>query len=93
MAVSAYAKARVRGAETLRRALLDTASRLLVKHGPDALTIADRSFCPKGKGSQKPSAAATHTIHYGTIHKDGQVIDEVMLAVMCAPRVCMPGPL
>src|SRR5439155_5235390 len=54
--------------------------------GPDALTIADRSFCPKGKGSQKPSAAATHTIHYGTIHKNGQLVDEVMLAVMCAPQ-------
>jgi AcrR family transcriptional regulator len=39
MAVSAYARARDRGAETLRRALLDTASRLLVKDGPEALTM------------------------------------------------------
>ena len=39
MAVTAYARARDRGAETMRRALLDTASRLLVKEGPQALTM------------------------------------------------------
>src|SRR3954467_13715638 len=39
MAVSAYARARDRGSGTLRRALLDTASRLLVKEGPQALTM------------------------------------------------------
>ena len=39
MAVTAYAKARERGSEALRRALLDTASRLLVKEGPQALTM------------------------------------------------------
>src|SRR3954454_10001869 len=54
--------------------------------GPDALAVAERSFSPKGKGSQKPSSALTHTMHYGTIHKDGQMVDEVLLAVMRAPR-------
>jgi AcrR family transcriptional regulator len=39
MAVSAYAKARDRGSDAMRRALLDTASRLLVKEGPQALTM------------------------------------------------------
>jgi AcrR family transcriptional regulator len=37
--VSAYAGARDRGADVLRRALLDTASRLLVAEGPQALTM------------------------------------------------------
>jgi AcrR family transcriptional regulator len=39
MAVTAYAKARDRGTDAMRRALLDTASRLLVKEGPQALTM------------------------------------------------------
>src|SRR3954462_11276186 len=39
MALTVYARARDRGSETLRRALLDTASRLLVKEGPSALTM------------------------------------------------------
>src|SRR3954451_9311460 len=39
MAVSAYERARDRGSDALRRALLDTASRLLVKEGPQALTM------------------------------------------------------
>jgi AcrR family transcriptional regulator len=39
VAVTAYAKARERGSEALRRALLDTASRLLVKEGAQALTM------------------------------------------------------
>jgi AcrR family transcriptional regulator len=39
MPATAYARARDRGTETLRRALLDTASRLLVKEGPQALTM------------------------------------------------------
>jgi AcrR family transcriptional regulator len=39
VAVTAYAKARDRGSEAMRRALLDTASRLLMKEGPQALTM------------------------------------------------------
>src|SRR3954470_6112423 len=39
MTATAYAKARDRGSEAMQRALLDTASRLLVKEGPSALTM------------------------------------------------------
>src|SRR4051795_6480991 len=39
MTVTAYAKARDRGSEAMRRALLDIAGRLLVKEGPQALTM------------------------------------------------------
>ena len=35
--------------------------------GPQALAVADKSFLPVGKNSLKPSAAASHTIHYGKI--------------------------
>ncbi len=54
--------------------------------GSAALIIADRSFVPSGKSSVKPSQAPTHTIHYGKIVQRGRIIDEVLLAVMRAPR-------
>lgn len=84
--------------------------------GPEALTVADKSFLPIGKNSQTPSTATSHTIHYGKIirrHRGApfsrlppdassensarqdagapgntpfQVIDEVLLAVLRAPR-------
>jgi tRNA modification GTPase len=54
--------------------------------GPQALTIADKSFVPVGRSSLKPSAATTHTIHYGRIEREGKVVDEVLVAVMRSPR-------
>src|SRR5438045_5854241 len=54
--------------------------------GPGALALADKTFVPAGKHSSKPSAAPTHTIHYGRIVRRGRTVDEVVLAVMRAPR-------
>jgi tRNA modification GTPase len=54
--------------------------------GPQTLAIADLSFVPAGKTSLKPSAAPTHTIHFGRVVRQGRVIDEVLVAVMRAPR-------
>jgi len=54
--------------------------------GPQALVVADRSFIPVGKASSKASAASTHTIHYGRIERQGRVVDEVLMAVLRAPR-------
>jgi tRNA modification GTPase len=54
--------------------------------GPRALAIADQCFQPVGKSSQTPSAAPTHTIQFGKMTRDGKVIDEVLLAVLRAPR-------
>ena len=54
--------------------------------GAAALAVADRSFAPVGDTSVKPSAAATHTIHFGHVVRDGQTVDEALLAVMRAPR-------
>jgi tRNA modification GTPase len=53
--------------------------------GPQALAIADASFRPSGRFS-KPSAAPTHTLHFGRIVRRGRVVDEVLLSVMRAPR-------
>jgi tRNA modification GTPase len=54
--------------------------------GPGALAIADKSFAPLGKSAVQPSAAPTHTIHYGKVVRQGRDVDEVMLAVMRGPR-------
>src|SRR5262245_17954862 len=54
--------------------------------GAEALVVADRSFVPFGKSFFKPSVAQTHTIHYGKIVRRAQVVDEVLLAVLRAPR-------
>ncbi len=54
--------------------------------GGSAFAIADKSFAPAGKNSLKPSAAPTHTVQFGKIVCDGKVIDEVLLAVLRAPR-------
>ena len=52
--------------------------------GKDALKIADKIFIsPKGL---KPSSFKSHTIHYGVVKDKDRVIDEVILAVMLAPK-------
>jgi tRNA modification GTPase len=54
--------------------------------GPQALAIADKSFHPVGKNPTKPSTATSHTILYGKIVRGGRTVDEVLLAVLRAPR-------
>ncbi len=54
--------------------------------GPQALAVADRCFAPAGKLSKQPSLAPTHTLHFGHVLSNGQSLDEVLLAVMRAPR-------
>jgi tRNA modification GTPase len=54
--------------------------------GPQALDVADKVFLPVGKNSSKPSGAKSHTIQYGKIVRSGKVVDEVLLAVLRAPR-------
>src|SRR5258708_18336536 len=54
--------------------------------GAQAFVVADKIFLPVGKNSAKPSAAASHTIHFGKIVRGEKIIDEVLLAVLRAPR-------
>ena len=54
--------------------------------GSKAFAVADKCFEPAGKNSLPPSAAATHTIHYGKIIRQGRSVDEVLLAVLRAPH-------
>lgn len=52
--------------------------------GDRAITIADRMFYCSGSG--QPSEFSSHTVHYGRIHDDGSILDEVLLTVMRSPR-------
>ncbi len=54
--------------------------------GAKALAVADKAFTPVGKNSHKPSTADSHTIHYGKVFRAGKQVDEVLCAVMLAPR-------
>jgi tRNA modification GTPase len=54
--------------------------------GKTAFAIADKCFQPAGKNSLKPSVVPTHTIQFGKIVRSGKIIDEVLLAVLRAPR-------
>ena len=54
--------------------------------GGNALAVAEACFEPSGKGAAQPSVAPSHTIHYGHIVQKGRRIDEVLVAVMRAPR-------
>ncbi len=52
--------------------------------GEGALPIIDRIYRP-AKGSKKLSQEKSHTLHYGFIIEEDQIIDEVMVAIMRAP--------
>jgi tRNA modification GTPase len=54
--------------------------------GSEAMAVADRCFAGAGKGSVRPTAAASHSIHFGHVLHAGQRVDEVLLSVMHAPR-------
>ncbi|MCP5522576.1 MAG: tRNA uridine-5-carboxymethylaminomethyl(34) synthesis GTPase MnmE [Verrucomicrobiales bacterium] len=54
--------------------------------GSHSLAVTDRCFEPRGTLARKPSAAATHTVHYGRIHHQGRLADEVLLTVLRAPH-------
>jgi len=53
--------------------------------GDDAFEVADHIFHPK-KGNKKVSEMESHTIHYGYISDGSEIIDEVLLLVMRAPK-------
>lgn len=54
--------------------------------GPQALAVAEQCFVPAGKSPVKPSAAPSHTLHFGHVVSNGRIVDEALLAIMRAPR-------
>jgi len=54
--------------------------------GSRSFAIADEIFVPRGAAAPAPSRASSHTLHFGHIQRHGRPVDEVMLAVLRAPR-------
>ena len=54
--------------------------------GPDAVRTADQACRLGTAGKVKISDVPSHTIHYGFVMDEGEVIDEVLISVMRAPR-------
>jgi tRNA modification GTPase len=54
--------------------------------GAKAFEIADLCFRSSRAKGGKPSEAESHTLHHGHVMRDGAKVDEVLLAVMRAPR-------
>lgn len=52
--------------------------------GEDALQVIDQIYQSKS-ANKRLSEQKSHTLHYGFIVDDGQIIDEVMVAIMKAP--------
>lgn len=52
--------------------------------GPEAFVVADRMYCAKSE--KRLSEMPTHTIQYGFIADGDEVIDEVLVMLMRAPR-------
>lgn len=66
-------------------ALSDSGIGIIRISGPDALDVADKIFRTK-TGKHILKDFETHTIHYGYIADRKEIIDEVMVSIMKAPR-------
>ena len=53
--------------------------------GEDALPVIDRIYRSK-YGHKQLSLCESHTIHYGYIYDDNEMVDEVMVLLMKAPH-------
>jgi tRNA modification GTPase len=53
--------------------------------GPEALSICESVFSPKKK-DLKITRADTHTLHFGTIGKEDDILDEVLVSVFRQPH-------
>lgn len=53
--------------------------------GNDALTVIDQIFRFKSS-NKKVSSCLSHTVHYGYIYDDEEIVDEVMVLLMKAPN-------
>lgn len=66
-------------------ALSDSGIGIIRICGPDALSVADKIFQTKS-GKHPFMTFESHTIHYGYIADRGEIIDEVMVSLMKAPK-------
>ncbi|MDO5392749.1 MAG: tRNA uridine-5-carboxymethylaminomethyl(34) synthesis GTPase MnmE [Eubacteriales bacterium] len=66
-------------------ALTDSGIGVIRISGPEAVSVADQIFCTKS-GRHPLKTYETHTIHYGFVCDGEEIIDEVMLSLMLAPK-------
>ena len=65
-------------------ALSDSGIGIIRVSGNEAISIVDKIY--KSKGKEKLTDYRSHTIHYGFIYDEGELVDEVMVSVFKAPR-------
>ena len=53
--------------------------------GEEAFSVIDKIYCSPG-GKKKLSRKPSHTVHYGYIRDGEELIDEVLVTIMRAPR-------
>lgn len=66
-------------------ALSDSGIGIIRVSGPEAVEISNRVFVSKA-GKHTMKEWESHTIHYGFVEEDGEIIDEAMVSLMRAPR-------
>ncbi len=54
--------------------------------GPQAFAIIDKVFTPHAKKNMRTSDMDGHSLHFGTIHADEQLLDEVLISVFKNPK-------
>ena len=54
--------------------------------GPEAMDVISRIYRSKGGQKRKLKEVPTHTIHYGYIYDGEEIVDEVLVMVMRAPK-------
>lgn len=54
--------------------------------GPKSFAIVDACFRPAGSRHLKPSAAPSHSVHYGHFEYGGRIIDDVLVTAFRSPR-------
>lgn len=66
-------------------AMSDSGIGIIRISGPEAVEVADRIF-QTGSGHHRLREYETHTIHYGFLADGEEILDEVMISLMLAPR-------
>ncbi len=66
-------------------ALSDSGIGIIRISGPEAIEIADKIYTSK-KGNKHLKDVDSHTIHYGFIVDNNEILDEVMVSVMRSPK-------
>ena len=53
--------------------------------GPESISVCEKIFKPK-KRNTSLSKSATHTIHFGIIHENENILDEVLVSIFRKPN-------